>query len=113
MASNRGNNRTRRTAKLEPTQDGKLVNRSWNNRKGEFKPRTAPAPEPRKRPHEVARVLPDTARRTVTGVFSVNGGNHGGICDGCGKELSYWIHFKRCDACLTGARPAPRRKAAL
>lgn len=105
MASNRSNNRTRRTAVLTPGPDGRLINRGWNNGLFTTPRKTADPNRPQRQPrtpaHVTARTMPDTAHRITRGVY---GGhvNHGGTCKGCGAELGYWYHFQLCERCVYG-----------
>lgn len=94
------------------------VNRKWNNRRGEFQPASERETATRVRRTRAVieaeraaetRTLPPTSHRTTYGVYRAGGGNHGGVCQGCGADLAYWIGYKLCDRCLKGVPISARR----
>ena len=53
-----------------------------------------------------SHTLPLKSNRQRMHVFTPDGVNHGGHCQGCGGQLGFWYHIQRCDRCMEFHRSA-------
>jgi len=52
-------------------------------------------------PSRIPQTAPRATRPRTTPLIQLPSGSHtGGSCQGCGKPLGYWIHYKLCDVCI-------------